>query len=50
MNTTIRPIPPTLPFEARHALRFLDNLLQSSASIVDVERVPFASVPIFDTG
>ena len=50
MNTTIHPIHPTLQFEAKHALRFLDNLLQSSASIVDMNRDCFASVPVFANG
>lgn len=28
MSTSIHPIHPTLQFEAKHAMRFLDNLLQ----------------------
>lgn len=31
--STIHPIHPTLQFEAKHAMRFLDNLLQSSTSM-----------------
>jgi len=50
MSTTIHPIHPTLQFEAKHAMRFLDNLLQSSTSIMDMQRDCFASVPIFATG
>ena len=50
MSTTIHPIHPTLQFEAKHALRYLDNLLQSSASIVDMRRDCFAAVPVFATG
>ena len=50
MSTTIHPIHPTLQFEAKHALRFLDNLLQSSSSIMNKQRDCFAAVPIFATG
>lgn len=37
--STIHPIHPTFQFEAKHAMRFLDNLLQSSTSIIDMPRV-----------
>lgn len=50
MNTSIHPIHPTLQFEAKHALRFLDNLLQSSTSIIDMHRDCFAAIPVFATG
>ena len=50
MSTTIHPIHPTLQFEAKHAMRFLDNLLQSSTSIMDMHRDCFAAVPVFATG
>ena len=50
MSTSIHPIHPTLQFEAKHALRFLDNLLQSSTSIMNRQRDCFTAVPIFATG
>lgn len=50
MSTSIHPIHPTLQFEAKHALRFLDNLLQSSTSIIDMHRDCFAAIPVFATG
>lgn len=52
--STIHPIHPTLQFEAKHAMGFLDNLLQSSTpistSIIDMDRVCFDAIPVFATG
>lgn len=48
--STIHPIHPTLQFEAKHAMRFLDNLLQSSTSIIDMPRTCFDAIPVFATG
>ena len=48
--STLHPIHPTLQFEAKHAMRFLDNLLQSSTSIIDMHRDCFAAIPVFATG
>lgn len=48
--STIHPIHPTFQFEAKHAIRFLDNLLQSSTSIIDMHRVCFDAIPVFATG
>lgn len=50
MSTSIHPIHPTFQFEAKHAMRFLDNLLQSSTSIIDMHRVCFDAIPVFATG
>ena len=50
MSTSIHPIHPTFQFEAKHAMHFLDNLLQSSTSIIDMHRDCFAAIPVFATG
>lgn len=34
-KTTLHPIHPTLQFEAKHAIRFLDNLLRTRTTAVN---------------
>ena len=50
MDTIIHPIHPMIQFEAKHALRFLDNLLHSSTSVVYSSSDLFGAIPIFATG
>ncbi len=47
MNTGIHP---TLQFEAKYALHFLDNLLHSSMALEGMAQDCFSAVPIFATG
>ena len=49
-KTTIHPTHPTLQFEAKQALRFLDNLLHTRTTAVSGGRDLFGAVPIFVTG
>ncbi len=52
MNTapSIHPIHPTLQFEARHALRFLDNLLRTRTTSVSGGSDLFGAVAVFASG
>ena len=49
-KTTLRPIHPTLQFEAKHAIRFLDNLLRTRTTAVNGGGDLFGAVGIFATG
>ena len=50
MDTIIHPIHPMIQFEAKHALRFINNLLHSSTSVVYSSSDLFGAIPIFATG
>lgn len=41
-KTTLHPIHPTLQFEAKHAIRFLDNLLRTRTTAVKARRCALA--------
>lgn len=47
---SLHPIHPTLQFEAKHALRFLDNLLKNRTTAVSGGRDLFGSLAIFAIG
>lgn len=49
-KTSLHPIHPTLQFEAKHALRFLDNLLKNRTTAVSGGRDLFGAVGIFASG
>lgn len=49
-KTSLHPIHPTLQFEAKHALRFLDNLLKSRTTAVSCGSDLFGAVPVFASG
>ena len=49
-KTSLHPIHPTLQFEAKHALRFLDNLLKGRTTAVSGGRDLFGAVGVFATG
>lgn len=49
-NTSLHPIHPTLQFEAKHGLRFLDNLLKNRTTAVSGGRDLFGPVGVFATG
>ena len=49
-NATLHPIHSTLQFEAKHALRFLDNFLHTRTTSVSGGRDLFGAVPILATG
>lgn len=49
-KTTLHPIHPTLQFEAKHALRFLDNLLKTRTTAVSCGSDLFGAVPVFASG
>ncbi len=49
-KTTLHPIHPTLQFEAKHAIRFLDNLLKTRTTAVNGGGDLFGAVGIFATG
>ena len=49
-KTSLHPIHPTLQFEAKHALRFLDNLLKGRTTGVSGGRDLFGAVGVFATG
>lgn len=49
-NATLHPTHPTLQFEAKQALRFLDNLLKTRTTSVTGGSDLFGAVPIFATG
>ncbi len=46
-KTSLHPIHPTLQFEAKHALRFLDNLLKTRTTAVSGGRDRSAVWPVF---
>ena len=49
-KTSLHPIHPTLQFEAKHALRFLDNLLKTRTTVVSGGRDLFGAVGVFASG
>ena len=49
-KTTLHPIHPTLQFEAKHAIRFLDNLLKTRTTTVNGGGDLFGAVGVFATG
>lgn len=49
-KTSLHPIHPTLQFEAKHALRFLDNLLKTRTTAVIAGRDLFGAVGVFASG
>jgi len=49
-KTTLHPIHPTLQFEAKHAIRFLDNLLKTRTTAVNGGGDLFGAVGVFATG
>ncbi len=49
-KTSLHPIHPTLQFEAKHALRFLDNLLKNRTTAVSGGRDLFGAVGVFASG
>ena len=49
-NTTLHPIHPTLQFEAKHAIRYLDNLLRAHTGDINCSSSLFGAVGIFATG
>lgn len=49
-KTSLYPIHPTLQFEAKHALRFLDNLLKTRTTAVSCGSDLFGAIPVFATG
>ena len=49
-TTTLHLTHPTLQFEAKHALRFLDNLLQNRTTAVNSGSDLFGAVPVFASG
>ena len=49
-NTTLHPIHPTLQFEAKHAIRYLDNLLRANTGDINCSSSLFGAVGIFATG
>ena len=49
-KTTLHPIHPTFQFEAKHAIRFLDNLLRTRTTSVCCGNDLFGAVPVFATG
>lgn len=49
-NTTLHPIHPTLQFEAKHAVRFLDNLLRTRTTSINSYSQLFNAVGIFAEG
>ena len=49
-KTTLHPIHPTLQFEAKQAIRFLDNLLKARTPSVNCGSDLFGAVPVFASG
>ena len=49
-KTTLHPIHPTLQFEAKQAIRFLDNLLKVRIPSVNCGSDLFGAVPVFASG
>ncbi len=49
-TATLHPNHPTLQFEAKHALRFLDNLLKTRTTAVSCGSDLFGAIPVFATG
>ena len=49
-KTTLHPIHPTLQFEAKQAIRFLDNLLKVRTPSVNCGSDLFGAVPVFASG
>lgn len=49
-TATLHPNHPTLQFEAKHALRFLDNLLKTRTTSVNGDSDLFGAVSVFATG
>ena len=49
-KTTLHPIHPTLQFEAKHAIRFLDNLFRVRTGDINCGSSLFGAVGIFATG